>query len=226
MFVGRGAARVRKTFARAAKNAPCIIFIDELDALGKSRAMGGLGANLRSNDEAEQTLNQLLACMDGLDSSRGVCVLAATNRRDILDPALVRPGRFDRIIKVELPDLEGRERILRVHAKKLPGFTEGKGIDEKRLGSLGKGKAVDLSAVAAVTNGLCGAELEFVVNEAAIRAVRRVSAQLNQGKEPKAVTPQVTAEDFEASVANYYATRKPGGGSGGVGQSLINALTK
>jgi len=226
MFVGRGAARVRKTFARAAKMAPCIIFIDELDALGKSRTMGGLGANLRSNDEAEQTLNQLLACMDGLDSSRGVCVLAATNRREILDPALVRPGRFDRLIKVELPDLEGRERILRVHAKKLPGFSEGKGIDEKRLGSLGKGKAVDLSAIAAVTNGLCGAELEFVVNEAAIRAVRRVSSQLNQGKEPRAVTPQVTAEDFEASVANYYATRKPGGGAGGVGQSLFNALTK
>ena len=188
--------------------------------------MGGLGANLRSNDEAEQTLNQLLACMDGLDSARGVCVLAATNRRDILDPALVRPGRFDRIIKVELPDLKGRERVLRVHSKKLPGFSEGKGIDEKRLGSLGKGRAVDLSAVAAVTNGLCGAELEFVVNEAAIRAVRRVSSQLNQGKEPKAVTPQVTAEDFEASVANYYATRKPGGGAGGVGQSLINALIK
>eukprot|EP00970_Alexandrium_tamarense_P017037 scaffold8088_cov189-Alexandrium_tamarense.AAC.13 len=162
MFVGRGAARVRKslfrlvkrttfnadtlrhicsffdhignTFSRAAKLSPCIIFIDELDALGKSRDMGGLGASMRSNDEAEQTLNQLLACMDGLDSSRRVCVLAATNRREVLDPALIRPGRFDRIIKVTLPDIKGRERILRVHAKKLPGFTECKGIDEKRPG--------------------------------------------------------------------------------------------
>ena len=103
-------------------------------ALGKSRDLGGLGANFRSNDEAEQTLNQLLACMDGLDSSKRVCVLAATNRRDVLDPALVRPGRFDRIIKVNLPDVHGRERILRVHAKKLPGFTECKGIDDKRPG--------------------------------------------------------------------------------------------
>lgn len=103
-------------------------------ALGKSRDLGGLGANFRSNDEAEQTLNQLLACMDGLDSSKRVCVLAATNRREVLDPALVRPGRFDRIIKVNLPDVQGRERILRVHAKKLPGFTECKGIDDKRPG--------------------------------------------------------------------------------------------
>lgn len=134
MFVGRGAARVRNTFARAGKLSPCIIFIDELDALGKSRDLGGLGASMRSNDEAEQTLNQLLACMDGLDSSRRVCVLAATNRREVLDPALIRPGRFDRIIKVGLPDVAGRERILRVHAKKLPGFTECKGVDEKRPG--------------------------------------------------------------------------------------------
>ncbi|KAL3807238.1 hypothetical protein ACHAXA_007876 [Cyclostephanos tholiformis] len=169
MFVGRGAARVRNTFSRAARLSPCIIFIDELDALGKSRDLGGPGAN-RSNDEAEQTLNQLLACMDGLDSSRRICVLAATNRREVLDPALIRPGRFDRIIKVMLPDVQGRERILRVHAKKLPGFTECKGVDEKRFGSLGVGASVDLSAVAAVTKGLCGADLEFIVNEAAIRA--------------------------------------------------------
>ncbi|KAL7547440.1 hypothetical protein ACHAWF_010733, partial [Thalassiosira exigua] len=134
MFVGRGAARVRNTFARAAKLSPCIVFIDELDALGKSRDMGGLGASMRGNDEAEQTLNQLLACMDGLDSSRRVCVLAATNRREVLDPALIRPGRFDRIIKVTLPNVEGRERILKVHAKKLPGFTECTGVDEKRPG--------------------------------------------------------------------------------------------
>ena len=109
-------------------------FTTYFSALGKSRDLGGLGANFRSNDEAEQTLNQLLACMDGLDSSKRVCVLAATNRREVLDPALVRPGRFDRIIKVNLPDVQERERILRVHAKKLPGFTECKGIDDKRPG--------------------------------------------------------------------------------------------
>lgn len=132
MFVGRGAARVRKTFARAAKMSPCIIFVDELDALGKSRDTTGL--KIQSNDEAEQTLNQLLACMDGLDSTTGICVLAATNRREVLDSALLRPGRFDRIVKVTLPDAKGREKILRVHAKKLPGFEEGTGIDDKRLG--------------------------------------------------------------------------------------------
>ncbi|KAL9179651.1 hypothetical protein ACHAXT_008941 [Thalassiosira profunda] len=211
MFVGRGAARVRNTFSRAAKLAPCIIFIDELDALGKSRDLGGLGANLRSNDEAEQTLNQLLACMDGLDSSRRVCVLAATNRREVLDPALIRPGRFDRIIKVTLPDLAGRERILRVHAKKLPGFTECKGVDEKRPQALGMGAAVDLSAVATVTRGLCGADLEFIVNEAAIRAVRRVSSKLRLGEDPKGITPTVSAEDFEDSVKSFYQTRQKGG---------------
>lgn len=211
MFVGRGAARVRNTFSRAAKLSPCIIFIDELDALGKSRDLGGLGANLRSNDEAEQTLNQLLACMDGLDSTRRVCVLAATNRREVLDPALVRPGRFDRIIKVSLPDVNGRERILRVHARKLPGFTECKGVDESRPGSLGMGAAVDLSAVAVMTRGLCGADLEFIVNEAAIRAVRRVSAKLRSGDDPKGITPTVSAEDFEASVVSFYETRRPKG---------------
>jgi len=222
MFVGRGAARVRNTFARAAKMAPCIIFIDELDALGKSRDMGGMGASMRSNDEAEQTLNQLLACMDGLDSSRRVCVLAATNRRDVLDPALIRPGRFDRIIKVTLPDNSGRERILRVHAKKLPGFSECNGVDEKRPGSLGKGSSVDLSAVAAVTKGLCGADLEFIVNEAAIRAVRRVSAKLRAGEDPKGITPVVSAEDFEKSVSDFKRTRQ----GGGVNDILSNVLGK
>lgn len=222
LFVGRGAARVRNTFARAAKLAPCIIFIDELDALGKSRDLGGLGASLRSNDEAEQTLNQLLACMDGLDSSRRICVLAATNRREVLDPALIRPGRFDRIIKVTLPDTKGRERILRVHAKKLPGFTECKGVDEKRPGALGKGLSIDLSAVAAVTKGLCGADLEFIVNEAAIRAVRRVSAKLRQGVDPKEIAPVVSAEDFEQSVSDFKRTRQ----GGGVNELLSNVLGK
>ena len=109
--------------------------------------------------------------MDGLDSTRGISVLAATNRKEILDPALVRPGRFDRIVQVKLPDAAGREKILRVHCKKLPGFTEGSGVDPDRPGALGKGRLVDLAAIAAVTDGLSGAELEFLVNEAAIRAV-------------------------------------------------------
>lgn len=131
MFVGRGAARVRKTFERAKKLAPCLIFIDELDALGKSRETGMM-ANMRGNDEAEQTLNQLLACMDGLDSKGSqICVMAATNRREVLDTALLRPGRFDRIVRLELPDSQGREAILRVHARKLPGFKECSGLDGK-----------------------------------------------------------------------------------------------
>jgi len=207
MYVGRGAARVRKTFARAAKMAPCIIFVDEIDALGKSRDRNGL--RVQSNDEAEQTLNQLLACMDGLDSSKRVIVMAATNRKEVLDGALTRPGRFDRIVQVELPDAGGRERILRVHASKLPGFKEGKGLDEKQPGSLGKGNLVDLSAVAAVTSGLSGAELEFIVNEAAIRAVRRVSKDLRGGMDLSRITPRVETSDFEESVQNYYSTRKP-----------------
>ncbi|ACI65452.1 predicted protein, partial [Phaeodactylum tricornutum CCAP 1055/1] len=173
MFVGRGAARVRKLFERAARLSPCIIFVDELDALGKSRdAGGGIGPFSRSNDEAEQTLNQLLACMDGLDSSRRICVLAATNRKDVLDSALIRPGRFDRIVKLKLPDTNGRENILRVHCTKLPGFQEGSGVDSNRTGSLGKGRRVDLAAISVMTEGFSGAELEFLVNEAAIRAVR------------------------------------------------------
>jgi hypothetical protein len=220
MFVGRGAARVRKTFERAGKIAPCIIFIDELDALGKSRGGEGMGMQMRSNDEAEQTLNQLLACMDGLDSKRGICVLAATNRREVLDSALIRPGRFDRIIKVTLPDVAGRERILRVHASRLPGFKECRGVDS-RLGSLGQGDAVDLSAIAAITPNLSGAELEFIVNEAAIRAVRRVSAALREGIEPgKIKSPAACAMDFEDSVRSYFENRKPNGGMGGV----LNAL--
>ena len=134
MYVGRGAARVRNTFEKAAKLAPCIIFIDELDALGKARDSGMGIMSSRGNDEAEQTLNQLLACMDGLDSSKRICVMAATNRKEVLDSALVRPGRFDRIIKLELPNTAGREKILRVHASKLPGFKEGSGIDDSRSG--------------------------------------------------------------------------------------------
>lgn len=211
MFVGRGAARIRQLFQRAQKLAPCIIFVDELDALGKSRDFGGGfgGAFQRSNDEAEQTLNQLLACMDGLDSSRQICVLAATNRKEVLDPALIRPGRFDRIVKLELPNAVGRERILRVHTSKLPGFLEGSGLDTDRPNALGKGRLVDLSAIAAVSDGFSGAELEFLVNEAAIRAVRRVSSALQQGISTTDIVPHVEARDFEDSLKSFYETRKP-----------------
>jgi AAA+ superfamily predicted ATPase len=222
MFVGRGAARVRQLFDRAQKLAPCIIFIDELDALGKSRDFGS-GMMQRSNDEAEQTLNQLLACMDGLDSSRQVCVLAATNRKEVLDPALVRPGRFDRIVKLELPNAYGRERILRVHASKLPGFMEGSGLDTDRMNALGKGRLVDLSAIAAVTDGFSGAELEFLVNEAAIRAVRRVSLALQQGTTAIGdIVPHVEAKDFEESLRSFYETRKPRG----LGATSVNDILK
>lgn len=211
MFVGRGAARVRKLFERANRMAPAIIFIDELDTLGKSRDSGNPMMGSRGNDEAEQTLNQLLACMDGLDSSRRICVLAATNRREVLDAALIRPGRFDRIVKLNLPDATGRENILRIHASKLPGFQECKGVDDQRPNSLGLGEQVDLSAVAAITTGFSGAELEFLVNESAIRAVRRVSASLRKGESDTSITPHVCAEDVEESLANFFATRRPKG---------------
>jgi cell division protease FtsH len=150
MYVGVGASRVRDLFAEAAKRAPCIIFIDEIDAIGKSR-----DHQLGSNDEREQTLNQLLAEMDGFDSSRAILVLAATNRPDVLDKALLRPGRFDRRVIVEKPDLPGREAILAVHAKKVS-------LDP----------AVDLREIALATSGATGADLANMVNEAALRAVR------------------------------------------------------
>ena len=198
---------------------PCIIFVDELDALGKARDSGSPLVGSRGNDEAEQTLNQLLACMDGLDSNKRICVLAATNRKDVLDPALIRPGRFDRIVTLKLPNAAGRENILRVHANKLPGFKEGIGIDDKRINSLGVEDKVDLSAVAAMTSGFSGAELEFLVNEAAIRAVRRVSSAIKDGA-TTGVTPHVRAEDFEASLENFYSTRKPKGGMNDVWRNV------
>ncbi len=160
MFVGMGAARVRDLFKQASEKAPCIVFIDEIDTIGKSRdGAGGIGGN----DEREQTLNQLLTEMDGFDGSKGVIILAATNRPDTLDKALLRPGRFDRRIPVELPDLAGREAILKVHSKKIM-------LDEK----------VDLKAIARATSGTSGAELANIVNEAAPRAViciRRIVCQ-------------------------------------------------
>ena len=152
MFVGVGAARVRDLFARAQEKAPCIIFIDELDALGKARGINPVGGH----DEREQTLNQLLVEMDGFDTKKGVILMAATNRPEILDPALLRPGRFDRHILVDRPDLKGREEILRVHAK---------GV---RLA-----EDVDFKALAAMTPGFVGADLANMVNEAALLAARR-----------------------------------------------------
>ena len=152
MFVGMGAAKVRDLFNQANEKAPCIVFIDEIDTIGKKRDGAGMGGG---NDEREQTLNQLLTEMDGFDGSKGVVILAATNRPDSLDPALLRPGRFDRRIPVELPDLQGREEILKVHAKKI------KIADSVRFDEIAK---------AAV--GASGAELANIVNEAALRAVR------------------------------------------------------
>ncbi|CAM9746709.1 unnamed protein product [Pylaiella littoralis] len=177
MFVGRGAARVRKLFAKAGKTAPCIIFLDELDALGKERSSGGGGR--QSNDEAEQTLNQLLASMDGLDTNNnGVMVIAATNRYEVLDGALTRPGRFDRIVRVDVPDAAGREAILKVHTRKMK-------VDDLDV----------LKAVAELTPGLAGAELATIANEAAISAARRGSQQLLEA-------------DFLDSVTNFYVSRK------------------
>ncbi len=151
MFVGMGAAKVRDLFQQAQEKAPCIVFIDEIDTIGKKRDAGMMGGN----DEREQTLNQLLTEMDGFDGKKGVVILAATNRPDSLDPALLRPGRFDRRIPVELPDLAGREAILKVHAK-----------DVKMA------DGIDFNAVARATAGASGAELANIVNEAALRAVR------------------------------------------------------
>lgn len=151
MFVGMGAAKVRDLFKQANEKAPCIVFIDEIDAVGKKRESGQIGGN----DEREQTLNQLLSEMDGFDGSKGVVILAATNRPESLDPALLRPGRFDRRIPVELPDLKGREDILKVHAAKI------KIADN-----------VDFNAIARTAAGASGAELANIVNEAALRAVR------------------------------------------------------
>ena len=151
MFVGMGASRVRDLFQQAKEKAPCIVFIDEIDAIGQKRNTGGMGGN----DEREQTLNQLLTELDGFEGNYGVIILAATNRPESLDPALTRPGRFDRRVPVELPDLKGREEILKVHARKI------KVADD-----------VDFSKIARMASGASGAELANIVNEAALRAVR------------------------------------------------------
>ncbi len=158
MFVGMGAAKVRDLFNQAAAKAPCIVFIDEIDTIGKKR-----DGNFSGNDEREQTLNQLLTEMDGFDGTKGVVILAATNRPESLDPALLRPGRFDRRIPAELPDLNGREAILKVHAKKIK--TE---------------ENIDYNAIARATAGASGAELANIINEAALRAVRNNKKLVNQ----------------------------------------------
>ena len=158
MFVGVGASRVRDLFIQGKKNAPCIIFIDEIDAVGSHRG-AGLGGG---HDEREQTLNQLLVEMDGFESSEGVIIISATNRPDVLDPALVRPGRFDRQVVVPVPDVKGREKILRVHTKKIPLSND-----------------VDLAVLARGTPGLCGADLANLVNEAALLGARKEKAEIN-----------------------------------------------
>src|SRR5205807_120054 len=161
MFVGVGASRVRDLFDQAKRNAPCIVFVDEIDAVGRQRG-AGLGG---SHDEREQTLNQILVEMDGFDSGTNVLVIAATNRPDVLDPALLRPGRFDRQVVVDTPDLASREAILRVHARNKP-------IDA----------AVDLRVLARLTAGFTGADLANVLNEAAIAAVRNGHPVIGAGE--------------------------------------------
>lgn len=203
MFVGVGASRVRDLFDEAKKNAPCIIFIDEIDAIGKSRNAGGYGGN----DEREQTLNQLLSEMDGFDSSKGILILAATNRPEVLDQALLRPGRFDRRVIVDKPDLEGRIQILKVHAKNVK-------MDE----------TVDFREVALVTSGAVGADLANMINEAAILAVRNHRQAVSQkdlldsvevvlvGKEKKS---RVLSKE-ERKIVSYHE----------VGHALVSAIQK
>ena len=172
MFVGMGASKVRDLFKQAKEKAPCIVFIDEIDAIGKKR-----DNQLSTNDEREQTLNQLLTEMDGFDNNSGVMILAATNRPEILDPALLRPGRFDRRVPVELPDLKGREEILKVHARKV-----------------NMGRDVNFNTIARMASGASGAELANIVNEAALRAVR-------MGR--KVVHEEDMEESIEVVIAGY-----------------------
>ena len=174
MFVGMGAAKVRDLFKQAQEKAPCIVFIDEIDTIGKKRDSG---AGIGGNDEREQTLNQLLAEMDGFDGAKGVVILAATNRPDSLDKALLRPGRFDRRVPVELPDLQGRIAILKVHAKDVKMETN-----------------IDFDTIGRATSGASGAELANIINEAALRAVR-------MGRDK--VAQQDLEESVEVVIAGY-----------------------
>ena len=203
MFVGRGAAKVRDLFKQAKEKAPCIVFIDEIDTIGKKRD----GAGIAGNDEREQTLNQLLAEMDGFDGSKGVVILAATNRPESLDPALLRPGRFDRRIPVELPDLAGREAILRVHAK-----------DVKCSPS------IDFNAIARASAGASGAELANMVNEAALLAVKDGRRSVVQKDLEEAIETVIAGyqkkgaviSNKEKLIVSYHE----------IGHALVAALTK
>ena len=201
MFVGMGAAKVRDLFKQAAEKAPCIVFIDEIDTIGKKRDGGVIGGN----DEREQTLNQLLTEMDGFDANKGVVILAATNRPDSLDPALLRPGRFDRRIPVELPDLAGREAILRVHARQVK-----------------LERNIDFTAIARATSGASGAELANIINEAALRAVREGRSLVSQADLEECVETVIAGyqrknavlSDHEKRVVAYHE----------VGHALVAAL--
>lgn len=203
MFVGMGAAKVRDLFEQAKKKSPCIIFIDEIDAIGKKRGAGGLGGN----DEREQTLNQLLTEMDGFDSSKAIIILAATNQPDQLDPALLRPGRFDRRVPVELPDFKGRVDILKVHAKKI------KMADN-----------VNLEAIAKAAPGASGAELANIINEAALRAVRAGRERVIQSDLEESIEVVIAGyqkknqvmTDKEKLIVSYHE----------VGHALVAALQK
>ena len=181
MFVGAGAARVRDLFAQAQEKAPCIVFIDEIDTIGKKRDSGMMGGN----DEREQTLNQLLTEMDGFDGKKGVVILAATNRPETLDPALLRPGRFDRRIPVELPDLAGREAILKVHSQ------------NKQMSP-----DIDYKVIARATAGASGAELANIVNEAALRAVRSGRAQVEQADLEESVETVIAGYQRKGAVVS------------------------
>ena len=202
MFVGMGASKVRDLFKQAKEKAPCIVFIDEIDAIGKKRDGGKFGGG---NDEREQTLNQLLTEMDGFEGSNGVIILAATNRPESLDPALTRPGRFDRRVPVELPDLQGREAILRVHAKKIK--TE---------------PNINYAQIARMASGASGAELANIVNEAALRAVRNHRTAASQADMEESIEVVITGyqkknailTDKEKSIVSYHE----------IGHALVAAL--
>jgi cell division protease FtsH len=202
MFVGVGASRVRDLFKQASQQAPCIIFIDEIDAIGKSR-----DNQLGSNDEREQTLNQLLAEMDGFDSSKGVVILGATNRPEILDKALLRPGRFDRRIIVERPDLKGREDVLKVHAKKVKMHP-----------------SVDLRRIALATPGAAGADLENMINEGALRAVRMGRQEVRQEDLMEAVEVVIAGKEKKDRIMSEREKRIVAFHE--IGHALAHALQK
>ncbi|MBP1586958.1 MAG: ATP-dependent zinc metalloprotease FtsH, partial [Clostridia bacterium] len=202
MFVGMGAAKVRDLFKQAEEKAPCIVFIDEIDTIGKKRDNGGM---VGGNDEREQTLNQLLAEMDGFDSSKGVVILAATNRPEVLDKALLRPGRFDRRVIVDLPDLEGRKAILKVHAK-------GVKMDPD----------IDFDAIALSTPGASGADLENIINESALRAVRAKKSSVSQKELQDAVEVVIAGEEKKSTVLSEHEKRVVACHE--IGHALVSAL--